>query len=72
MTTNDIGWAVKQLRAGFCVRRAAWPADVYLGTEVDAPDRMRVTRESAKTMTRSPPGYRAPGEDLLADDWELA
>ena len=78
MTNNesvrDIGWAVKQLRARRAVRRAAWPENVYIDTALEGPSRygMRVTEENPRRMVGRAPDFKACGEDLLADDWELA
>jgi hypothetical protein len=83
--SNGIGWAVKQMRAGDCVRRSVWNGK---GMHLYLEDQLSHTipggvfkgkyREydpvvvivNAKGVHQ--PGWVCSQEDLLAMDWEVA
>ena len=69
---NDIGWAVKQLLRGRSVRRPAWFGELFICIEMQGPkrDQPRLLKINPKRFRSM--GYKAPPEDLFAEDWELA
>jgi len=74
--TTDIGWAVRQMRLGFRVRRSGWNGKgMWLMLQTpDAHSKMTLPyiyiRTAGETGDLVP--WLCSQTDLLADDWELA
>jgi hypothetical protein len=71
---QTIGWAVKQLHNGDCVRRANWNGrNMYLKLQVpDLHSKMSLPYVYMKTADNHFVPWLCSQTDLLAADWELA
>lgn len=74
METHDFGWAVRKLKAGIAVTRAAW-AESGEWIELQVPDSHSKMTLPYLYIERSD-GQRAPWfpshVEALAEDWEIA
>ena len=71
---NTIGWAVKQLEAGFRVARTGWNGPgQYLELQVpDKHSKMTLSYIYITTVQGDLVPWLASQTDILANDWEIA
>lgn len=71
---NGIGWAVKQLHAGYKVQRAGWNGKgMFLQLQVpDANSKMTLPYVYMSTAQGDLVPWLCSQTDLLATDWDIA
>lgn len=71
---NDIGWAIKEMRAGHNVTRKGWNGkNMYLSLQIpDEHSKMSLPYVYMKTVDNKLVPWLCSQTDLLSDDWEIS